>query len=115
MRFSAGRAANVAALAVLGGLAAAAVVLVTYLGPFGLVLLGLLTLLVCTQFALDETAPTWGTEVFRAGMAEGNSPEQRAALAEARRAALSPARFYRGCGAVLVVAGLAGVAWQHWG
>ena len=107
-------AGNVLALAIFAALAAAAVVLVTYLGPFGLVLLGLLTLLICNQYTLDETAAGWGTAVFRQQMAQARSAEERAASLEARRVALAPVRFYQRCGGALVVAGLAGLAWQYW-
>ena len=111
---SAANAVNLLALAVLAGLGAVAVVMTILLGPFGLVILGLLTLLVCSQFTLDEHAPTWGARVFAARMAAGGSPEDRAAAAEARRAALAPIRFYRWCGLFLVTVGCAGVAWGYW-
>lgn len=114
MRFSASDFANVIAWGVLIILALLAIGLVAVLGPLGLLLLGLATLLVCTLFSLNEETPTWGTEVFRARMDRPMAPEQRAALAEERRAALSPLRFYRWCGIVLAVAGAAGLAWQSW-
>ncbi len=115
MRVSLASVANLTACAVLCGLAALAVVLVVLLGPFGLVLLGLLTLGICTGYTLDEHAPTWSAEVFHARMTNARSPEERAASAADRQAALSPIPFYRACGAVLVTAGLAGLAWQRWG
>ncbi len=114
MRFSLGAVANIAAWAGIIGLACGAVVMVTRLGPVGLVLLGLLTLFICTRLSLDQDAPTWGTEVFKARMANHKSPEQRAAMVEERRAAVSPLRFYRWCGVLLTVAGAAGFAWQQW-
>jgi len=114
MRFSAGAAANVVAWAVLVGLACAAVLTVAALGPFGLVLLGVLTLLICTLFELNSEVPTWGTGVFEARMGSRGSPEQRAAMREEKRAHLSPLRFYRWCGAALVLAGAVGLAWQRW-
>ena len=114
MRVSPGGIANLGAWAMLVALAGVAVVLVVVLGPFGLVLLGLLTLFVCSQFSLDEHAPTWGRSVFRARLTDALSVEQQAAVTAARRAALSPVRFYGVCGAVLLAAGLAGLAWQHW-
>jgi hypothetical protein len=95
------------------GLAIAAICLVLRIGPFGLVLLGLLTVFVCSQFSLDDAAPTWGTEVFRARMARQTSPEQRAADIAERKAALSPLRFYHWCGVLLVVAGGATLVWQY--
>ena len=113
LRVSPGDLANGAAWAVLLGLAAVAVVLVVVLGPFGLVLLGLLTVFVCSQFTLDEHAPGWGRHVFQAGMDAGGPPEQRAARAAERQAALAPVRFYRWCGVVLLLAGVAGLAWQY--
>ncbi len=114
MRFSAGTGANLVAWAVLIGLAGLAVRLVAVLGPLGLVLLGLLTLLLCTLFELNAEVPTWGTEVFRARMTTHGSPEQRAAMREDARATLSPLRFYRWCGAALLLAGGLGLAWQQW-
>jgi hypothetical protein len=113
MRMSPGGLANGAAWAVLLGLAAMAIVLVVILGPFGLVLLGLLTVFVCSQFTLDEHAPTWGRHVFGAAMDDAVPPEQRAAQAAARQVALSPVHYYRWCGVVLLLAGVAGVAWQY--
>ena len=115
MRLSGIAAANWLACAVLAGLAAVAVVLVVILGPFGLLLLGLLTTFVCTQFSLHEHAPSWGAAAMRAQIAEPGRPDARAAAAEARQAALAPVRFYQGCGVLLVVAGIGGLAWQHWG
>ena len=88
--------------------------LVAILGPFGLILLGLADLLVCTLFGLNEDAPTWGTQVFSARMQGGQSPEQRAAMLEQRHAMLAPLRFYRWCGVLLIAAGVAGFGWQQW-
>jgi hypothetical protein len=112
MRFSAGAAANIFAWAILIVLIAVAFVMVEILGPFGLVVLGLLTLFICTQYDLNDDNPSWGTHVFRARMADRGSREQRAALREEKRVSMSPLRFYRWCGVVLLVAGLAGFAWQ---
>jgi hypothetical protein len=83
------------------------------LGPAGLVLLGLFVLFICTAMNLYEDAPSWGTEIFKARIASHGSPEQRAAMFDEKRASLSPLRFYRWCGVVLVVAGAAGFAWQQ--
>ena len=41
------------------------------------------------------------------------SKEQRAAMFDEKRASLSPLRFYRWCGVVLIVAGAAGFTWQQ--
>jgi hypothetical protein len=113
MRFSLGTAADVAAWVVLIGLIAVAFVMVVILGPFGLILLGLFTLFVCTSIDLGEDVPTWGTEVFKARMLSRGSPEQRAAMLEEKQQAIAPLRFYRWCGVVLTVAGIAGFAWQQ--
>jgi hypothetical protein len=113
MRFSASTVANAAAWAVLAVLIAVAFVTVNLLGPAGLVILGLSVLFVCTAVSLYEDAPTWGTEVFKARIAGRGLPEQRAAMLDEKRASLSPIRFYRWCGVVLVVAGAAGFIWQQ--
>jgi hypothetical protein len=84
-----------------------------FLGPFGLILLGLFTLFICTSIALRNDTPTWGTEIFKARMESPSSPEQRAAMLEEKERALAPLRFYRWCGVVLVAAGIAGFAWQQ--
>ena len=105
--------ANAAAWAIVIGLICIALVLVVVLGPFGLIVLGLLTLFVCTSVSLREDAPTWGTAVFKARMATHRSPEQRASMAEERDRSLAPLRFYRWCGLVLLVAGIAGFVWQQ--
>lgn len=115
MRISWGAAANAIAWAVLIALAGGAAIMVTWLGPFGLVLLGLFTLLACTAIALDQDVPTWGADVFRARMDQARSPERRAAISAERHAALASLRFYRWCGLILVIAGVAGSAWQAWG
>jgi hypothetical protein len=112
MRFSAITTANAIAWVVLIGLVAVAFVLVVLWGPLGLMVLGLFTLLVCTSFNLHEGTPTWGVEVFKARIDSHGSPEQRAAMLEGRRADLSPLRFFRRCGAVLLIAGAAGFLWQ---
>lgn len=113
MRFSLSTAANAAAWAVIVGMACGAVLLVARLGPVGLILLGLFTLVVCTSVGLDQDTPTWGAQVFKARMTSRGSPEQRAAAHEERRASLSPLRFYRWCGIILVAVGAAGFAWQQ--
>jgi hypothetical protein len=113
MRIPANTIANGTAWAVLICLIAVAFVMVVILGPFGLIVLGLLTLFVCTSVSLREDAPTSATEVFRSRMAKHSSPEQRAAVDEARRVSLAPLRFYRWCGIILLLAGVAGFAWQQ--
>ena len=113
MRIPASTIANAVAWAVLVCLIAVAFVVVVILGPFGLIILGLLTLFVCNSVSLREDAPTSGPEVFRARMVKHSSPEQRAAVDEARRLSLAPLRFYRWCGIILLLAGIAGFAWQQ--
>jgi hypothetical protein len=113
MDFSGRTVANALAWAVMIALLAVAFVLVLAIGPFGLILLGLLTMFVCSSFTLRDDVPTWGTEVFKARMNDDSSPEQRAARREEKRADLSSARFYSQCGIVLIVAGAMGVAWQY--
>jgi hypothetical protein len=113
MRFSAGTVANAAAWAVLAVLIAVAFVTVNLLGPAGLVILGLFVLFICTAVNLYVDAPTWGTEVFKARIASPGSPEQRAAVFDEKRVSLSPIRFYRWCGVVLVIAGATGFIWQQ--
>lgn len=113
MRFSLNTAANAAAWAAVFGLAGCALVVVTILGPFGLILLGLLTLFVCTSMELREDMPSWGAEVFRARLNAAQSPEQRAAQQEEKTQWLSPLRFYRWCGITLLIAGIAGFVWQQ--
>jgi hypothetical protein len=77
------------------------------------VILGLFVLFICTAVNLYEDAPTWGTEVFKARIANHGSPERRTAMFDEKRASLSPIRFYCWCGVVLVVAGAAGFTWQQ--
>ena len=112
MRFSMSTAANAAAWAVLIGLLSIAIAMVAALGPFGLILLGVLTLFVCTSISLHEDAPTWGVEVFKAQLIRHGSSEQRAAMLEGKKRTVAPLRFYRWCGVMLVVTGIAGL-WQQ--
>lgn len=112
MKLSAGVAANAAAWAVLIALACAAVAMTAVLGPVGLLILGSLTWLVCTLAELDQDAPTWGVDVFRARMDRPATSEQRAALREERQAFISPLRFCRRCGIALLVAGAAFSLWS---
>jgi hypothetical protein len=115
MRLSGHIVANAVAWAVIIGLIALAFVMVTVLGPFGLILLGLFTMFVCTSFRLSDDVPTWGVEVFRPRMSNDDSSERRAARFAEKRSELSSVRFYNGCGAVLIVAGILGFLWQQYG
>ena len=40
-------------------------------------------------------------------------PEQRAAIAEERVRSVAPLKFYRWCGIVIVVIGIAGFVWEQ--
>ncbi len=80
---------------------------------FGLIVLGLIILFICTQYHLNDDVPAWGTEVFHARMVSRGSPEQRAAIQEEKRTSMSPLRFYRWSGITLLVAGIAGFVWQQ--
>jgi hypothetical protein len=113
MRFAASQIVNAVAWAVLIGLILVAFVMVQVLGPFGLVILGLTTLLVCTSLNLHDDTPTWGIAVFQARIAPRGSPEQRAAMLDEKRNRLQPLHFYRWCGVVLIAAGIAGLIWQR--
>ena len=106
---------TVLAFGLFAAFAIVAAVATMYMGPFGLVLLGLLTLLICNQYVLDESAPGWGLAVFRHRMTQTGSATERAASLEARSVALAPVRLYRKAGVLLVVAGAAGLAWRYWG
>jgi hypothetical protein len=111
---AAGSAANLLAAAVLIGLAGVAFGMVVYLGPFGLVLLGVVILFVCTSMSLRDETPIAGDAVFRARLDGPKSPEQRAALQAEKHALLSSLRLFRWCGVGLIAAGSAGFAWQLW-
>ena len=87
---------------------------VNRLGFVGLFLLGGLTVLICVLAELDQDAPTWGIEVFKARMSQRRSPEQHADMLAERQAFISPILFYRRCGLVLTAVGAAGFAWQQW-
>jgi hypothetical protein len=114
MRFSMGEAANLFAWTVILGLICAAGLMVVILGPFGLILLGLVVLFVCSQFSLNEEAAGGGLEVLKARLDRSASPEQRAAMLEQREENAGPLRFYRWYGAALLAAGVLGFAWQVW-
>ncbi len=70
---------TVLAFGLFAAFAIVAAVATMYMGPFGLVLLGLLTLLICNQYVLDESAPGWGLAVFRHRMTQTGSATERAA------------------------------------
>jgi len=113
MRFSSSAAANAAAWGVVAALIGGAVVITDVLGFFGLALLGGMTWLVCLRAEMDQDTPTWGVAVFKARMgSQGLPPEQRAATLDERQTFVSPLRFYRWCGIVLVGVGAAGFIWQ---
>ncbi len=114
MRISSSSAANLFAGAVLIGLAGVAFAAVVFLGPFGLVLLGVMILFVCTSISLRDETPVAAVDVFRSRMDSPKSPEQRAAAQAEKHALLSSLRFYRWCGLGLVIAGAAGFAFQLW-
>jgi hypothetical protein len=113
MRPSAGAVANVTAWAILIGLICVAFVMVVVLGPFGLILLGLLTLFICSSVQLREDIPIRSIVVFKARTESRISPGQRAASAEERERSLAPLSLYRWCGVVLLIAGFAGFVWQQ--
>ena len=115
MRFSAGTVANAAAWGVIVLLIGAAMLMTNRLGFMGLLLLGSATWLICTMAELDQDAPTWGTEVFKARLGARRSPEQYAAMLEERQAFVSPLHFHRRCGVILAAVGGAGFVWQQWG
>ena len=114
MRFSPGSVLNLAAWAVVGLLIVGALLVANRLGFVGLILLGGATGLVCNAAKLNQDAPTWGTEVFKARMQGPRSSEQQAAMMEERQGFLSPLKFYGRCGMALTVIGLLGAAWQIW-
>ena len=115
MRLSAGAVADAVAWGVIVLLIGAAVLIANRLGFVGLLLLGSATWLVCIRAELNQDAPTWGTEVFKASLDERRSPEQHTAMLEERRAFTSQLRFYRRCGMIVAAAGGAGFIWQQWG
>ena len=114
MKLSANTVANAAAWGVIILLIGTAVLVANRLGLMGLLLLGSATWLVCLRAELNQDAPTWSTEVFKARMDGRRSPEQRAAMFEERGAFVSPMRFYRRCGMALAAVGSVGFIWQQW-
>jgi hypothetical protein len=76
-----------------------------FLGAFGVILFALFIIFICASSELREHIPTSATE--RRG-----SPEQRAAIAEDRIRSVAPMKFYRWCGIVLLVIGIAGFVWE---
>jgi uncharacterized protein (DUF58 family) len=75
-----------------------------FLGAFGVILFGLFVIFICTSGELREHGPT---------LAVGRSPEQRAAIAEERVRSVTPVKFYRWCGIVILVIGIAGFVWEQ--
>ena len=76
-----------------------------FLGAFGVILLALFIIFICTSAELHEQTPTSATESRR-------SPGQRAGIAEERARSVAPLKFYRWCGIVLLVIGIAGFVWE---
>lgn len=89
-------------------------VLVTVLGFPGLLVLGLLATLVCVRAELSEDVPGWSRALFESRAPRPEAPEARVARHAAGQESRGILRYYRGCGLVLVVAGLLGSAWQLW-
>jgi hypothetical protein len=75
-----------------------------FLGAFGVILFGLFVIFICTSGELREHSPT---------SAVGRSPEQQAAIAEERVRSVAPLKFYRWCGIVLLVIGVARFVWEQ--
>lgn len=113
MRFSGIQIANVVSWVVLLGLIPMVFVMVAILGPFGLIMLGVATLFICTSINLYDDVPNANATVLKARFARRGSPEQRAALQADKQMRLSPLGFYRWCGIALLAAGIAGFIWQH--
>lgn len=96
-------------------LIAMGLLIVWLLGFPGLLLLGLGVTLICVRAELSEEAPSWSRAAFAARQSDERLPEARAAAAAARARRGASFRYYRRCGAALIVAGLAGTLWQAWG
>lgn len=111
MRFTGGQLVNVIAWAILIAPIPIVMIVAMALGPFGLIILGVATLLLCTSAQLNGDTPSAGSAAGR--MARAASPEPRAAEHHDRQSRLSPLTFYRGCGAVLLAAGVAGFVWER--
>lgn len=88
--------------------------LVSVLGFPGVLILGLLTTLICVRAELSDDVPTWSRALFESRLPRSRSLEAHAADLEVRDASRSPLRYYRGCGLILIAAGLVGTAWQLW-
>ena len=113
MRSRAAEFVNALAWALVLILAAFAILVAYLLGFVGLLILGLLTWLICTDLELGDATPAASVAVFRALMEPSRAPEQRAAEQAERRARLSPLPFYRWCGIALTIIGAAGFLWQR--
>jgi hypothetical protein len=106
--------AEAVAWTIVVALIAAALVFVRALGFPGLLILGLLTTPVCVRAELSEDVPTWSQALFASRGARPSTPEERAAEADASKLRLSPLRFGKRLGFILIAAGLLGTAWQIW-
>jgi hypothetical protein len=107
MRFSPGRIGNAIAWMGLSGLILLAMAVANRLGFAGLVLLGLMAAFICTMAELDHDTSGSSSHVLRARLERPSSHVERQGL-------IAPLRFYKWCGIVLAVIGVAGFAWQQW-
>jgi fatty acid desaturase len=114
MRSRAAEFVNAVAWALILILAAFAILVAHLLGFVGLLILGLLTWLICTDLELRDATPACSIAVFRALMESSRAPEQSAAEQAERRARLSVLPFYRWCGIALTIIGATGFLWQRW-
>ncbi|MDP3417045.1 hypothetical protein [Falsiroseomonas sp.] len=102
--------ANAAASALLVTLVGAVFLVVALLGPFGLVLLGLLTLVVCVRVQLGELAPAWATLATPPRLDRRDPPERQASVLAERAEREGQLCFYRRTGLGLLAAGILGTA-----
>jgi hypothetical protein len=86
-----------------------ALAVVRLLGFPGVLILGLLTTLVCVSADLSRDVPTWSRDMF-ASRGERRTLEER----EAGKQEAASLGYYRGCGFVLIAAGLVGTVWELW-
>ncbi|MBC9209198.1 hypothetical protein IBL26_20305 [Roseomonas aerophila] len=90
-------------------LAGLALAVVRLLGFPGVLILGLLTTLICVSADLSRDVPTWSR-----GMFESRGTRRTEAEREDGRQDAASLGYYRGCGFVLIAAGLAGTVWELW-
>lgn len=83
---------------------------VALLGPFGLVLLGLLTLVACARVQMGEIIPAWATPASPPRLDCRAAPERQADLLARRAEREAQLCFYRRSGLVLLAAGVLGTA-----